>query len=195
MFRAAFTVFLLSSFVSHVCAQDQTRNLFPGDTPAIGQAVKDSANNLYKGTQQAAKQTAHQTINAAKATANETRGSWTRFLEPQQPQSQTLIDRWNQGTKDFLSKTKQALSPPPIDKPLINLPGLAPGRGGLFQNVKLPALPPITAPRAPKAPVSSKARNAGQPRRSLIPAIFSREPVAPPKPRTVQDWMGQDRPQ
>ena len=184
MFRTAFTVVVITTFTTLASAQqDQSRNLFPEDGPAIGNAVRTSASNLVNGTRDAAKQTAHQTINAAKATANETRGSWTRFLQPQATPSQTLIDRWNQGTKEFLSKTKQALTPPPIDKPLIHLPKIQPV--GLFQNVRLPS----------RSPVASRAQSGGAKKRSLLPSIFSREPSAPPKPQTVQDWMGQDRPQ
>lgn len=186
MLRITLASFLSLMFVSSVNAQqiqNQNQNLFPGDPFPTnpGQIATDRANGLYNDAQQAAQQSvrqvnnaAQQTVNAATNTAQQTAKSWTRFLKPQQP-TNTLIDRWNAGTKSFLAKTKQVFTPPPIEKPLIPLPGLD---NGLLRNVKLPSLP-----------------NSATKKRNLLPAIFSRQPKAPAKPQTVQDYLAQPRPE
>lgn len=189
MLRITTTGLMLAILAGTANAQNQ--NLFPGDSiPNVGQAATKTANNLYGGAKQAAQQTmrqvnqtAQQTLGAANDTAADTASSWTRFLQPPQQRNTagTLIDRWNNGTKNFLEKTKQALSPPPIDRPLLPLPTLD-GNRGLLRNVKLPTLPTVK-------PVS------GAKKRSLLPSIFSRAPEAPKKPQTIQDFLGLDRPE
>jgi len=180
--RMTLMTLLLAVVVVRANAQ-QNQNLFPGDSlPNVEQAAGARANALYGGAQnvsqqaiQQVKQAAQQTVGAATNTAQETANSWSRFLQPQPSKTKTLIDRWNTGTKNFLDKTKQVLTPPPLDKPLFTMPSFD---GRFLQNVKLPSF-----------------SKSGTKNRSLLPAIFRRQPPESPQPLTVQDYLGLDRPQ
>ena len=184
MLRMTLASLLSVVFVVSVNAQqrqNQNQNLFPGEPLPTnpGQIATDQVNSLYNDAQRTADQTvrqvndaAQQTIHTTATAAQQTAKSWTRFLKPQ-PSNNTLIDRWNAGTKSFLEKTKQVLTPPAMDKPLIALPNL---ETGLWRNVKLPSLSTTK-------------------KRSLLPAILSRESKAPAKPKTVQDYLAQPRPE
>ncbi len=176
MFRTLFTGCVLVALCTMAYGQQTpNENLFPTETlPNLGKTIKQGAEQTVQQVQQ----TTSNTMNTAKAAAGETAGSWTRFLQPKQPSSTTMIDRWNQGTKDFLNKTKRALTPPPIETPMFGLPSFSSGRSAM-PSVKLPTLT-----------TSDKKKT-----RSFLPSIFSREPEPISKPQTIQDWMGQDRPE
>ena len=188
MFRIAVACVLFVSSSTVLCAQ-QDKNLFPGDP---GQTLIDNTNAAFNGTQRVAEQTvqqvnqaAQQTVKTAQNTTQETANSWSRFLEP--PRTNTgainalsptsLIARWNQGTKEFFDKTKKTLSPPSFEAPKMTLPR------------------PKGRVRKFFGEFTSRTSAPGPKKHSFLPSIFPKRQETPPKPQTIQDFLGLERPQ
>ncbi len=185
MLRIAIASILFVSSSTHLFAQ-QNNNLFPDDpAQTLISNTNDALNNAQQTAQEAAQQVnqaAQQTVNTAKNTATETTNSWARALEPSQPaiaasslSPTNLISRWNQGTKNFFEKTKKSLSPPALEPPKMSLP-------------------------RPKGRVRKffgefTSRSGTSPKRTLLPSILPKRKETPPKPQTIQDFLGLDRPQ
>ena len=188
MFRIA-VAFVLFVSSSTVLFAQQDKNLFPGDP---GQTLVDDANTAFGGVQRAAgnavqqvNQAAQRTAGVAKNAAQETANSLSRVGESPQSSASgintlsptSMIARWNQSTKEFFGKTKKTLSPPSFEKPKMSLPR------------------PKGRVRKFFGEFTSRSSKPGTKKRGFMPSIFAKRPEAPPKPQTVQDFLGLDRPE
>ncbi len=187
MFRIAVACILFVSLSTVTFAQ-QNRNLFPGDP---GQTLVDNTNAAFGGTQRVAEkafqqvnQAAQKTAGIAKNTAQETANSLSRFVEPAQSNTgatstlspTSMIARWNQSTKEFFDKTKKTLTP------------------RSFEPLKMSLPRPKGRVRKFFGEFTSRASTPGTKKRSFLPSIFPKRQESPPKPQTVQDFLGLERP-
>lgn len=99
----------------------------------------------------------------------------------------SFVDKWNAGAQKKMDTMRKALTLPKIKMPTFDGTKFS---GGQVQNEN-PFLKPLTN----KLPFGQSTR-AAKPRKSLIPSWLSLKPAAQPKqPATLQDWLGQPRPQ
>jgi hypothetical protein len=156
------------------------RNTFPGhNTPTYPSAAPGvgQGNDTFPGT-----------TAPVHETAKPTTGAWSRFFRPPQfpkfgadkgPQP-SLLERWNASTRQFMDKTKKALTPPKMAPPKFTPPKLSLPRLG-------------SKPKAINAVSQRKSSTKGN---SLFSSwLLPKKKEAPPKPRTPSEWIGLDRPE
>ena len=187
MFRFAVACVLFVSSSTVIFAQ-QYENLFPGDP---GQTLVDTTNAPFDGTRRAAENAFKQVNQADQQTAgtdnnkSHDANSLSRFVEPALSNTgaistlspTSMIARWNQSTKEFFDKTKKTLSP------------------RSFEPLKMSLPRPKGRVRRFFGEFTSWANTPGTKKRSFLPSIFPKRQETPPKPQTVQDFLGLERPQ
>ncbi len=103
------------------------------------------------------------------------------------------IDRWNQGAKNSADKLKSALTLPQIRMPSMT--------GGQFRPPEIQNENPFLAPLTNKLPFgtskpTARSKQAATKKKSIWPSFrFGKPKPEPKKIVTLQDWMGQPRPE